>query len=235
MRTSDDNSHHLFIGDQAIGAAIFDLDGTLLRFNFNWKDSRQKMINWLSENGFDASGLSIRNRTAEMLDAARQQLQSESIRCSYEEVRRSIFGILEYYEIESSLNSFAFPESHSLLRKLHSAGIPLAIVTNSGRLTVDRVLKTHGFLPFLSVVVTRNDVENMKPYPEGILKAIAELKLPGNDVVYIGDSIEDVRAARRAEVISVALAQGLYSRSELVQESPQYVFQDITELEKSIR
>jgi HAD superfamily hydrolase (TIGR01548 family) len=80
----------------------------------------------------------------------------------------------------------------------------LAIYTGrprrSAMLAVERFAPTIGFDPIL----TSDDVENLKPAPDGLRK-MAEL-LPGAELIYVGDSVDDVRCARSAGVPFIGVA-----------------------------
>jgi HAD superfamily phosphatase len=73
----------------------------------------------------------------------------------------------------------------------------LAIFT--GRTTVEAEITLHRegyWKQFL--LITSNDVEHEKPAPDGLLK-IAALR-PGKRLLYVGDTVDDARAARAAGV-----------------------------------
>ena len=49
-----------------------------------------------------------------------------------------------------------------------------------------------------------DDVEHHKPHPEGLLRILAAN--PGRKVYYIGDTVDDARCARAAEVPFIGIA-----------------------------
>ena len=80
----------------------------------------------------------------------------------------------------------------------------LAIYTGrprrAARLAVERFAPEIVFDP----IVTSDDVENLKPAPDGLLK-IREI-LPEAELIYVGDNIDDARCARAAGVPFVGVA-----------------------------
>ena len=84
-----------------------------------------------------------------------------------------------------------------MLAALRSAGFPLGVVTSKGRRAWE-VTTSHLDLGEFAVVLTEDDVAAPKPHPEGLLAAAAALDLPPERVVYIGDSLGDLKAARAA-------------------------------------
>ncbi len=50
------------------------------------------------------------------------------------------------------------------------------------------------------VVITDDEVNEAKPHPEGLMKALAALRLLPEDAIYVGDSLGDLQAAVAANV-----------------------------------
>ena len=79
----------------------------------------------------------------------------------------------------------------------------LAIFTGRTTPEVDITLGREG-LADRFLVVTANDVEREKPEPEGLLK-IAALR-PDKKLLYVGDTVDDARCARAANVPFIGIA-----------------------------
>jgi HAD superfamily hydrolase (TIGR01548 family) len=83
------------------------------------------------------------------------------------------------------------------------------------------------------VLLTANDVEHEKPAPDGLLK-IAALR-PSKKLLYVGDTVDDARCARAAQVpfVGIAAAQSP-RRAELLElfrvEGAIQVLKDINEI-----
>lgn len=73
----------------------------------------------------------------------------------------------------------------------------LAIFTGRNQVEVDITLKREGYSKHF-LVITSDDVEHEKPAPDGLLK-IATLR-PGKKLLYVGDTVDDARAAKAAGV-----------------------------------
>ncbi len=83
------------------------------------------------------------------------------------------------------------------------------------------------------LLVSANDVEREKPAPDGLLK-IAALR-PSKKLLYIGDTVDDARCARAANVPFIGIASASSPRrDELLQllrlEGAIQVFEDINEI-----
>jgi HAD superfamily hydrolase (TIGR01509 family) len=122
----------------------------------------------------------------------------------------------------------AIPGSVELLHDLHSQGFQLGIATSSGRALP--FLDRWGVRQLFTGIIGREDVENRKPHPEPILKCLAHLKLDSYEVVYIGDSIIDIRAGKAAGAPTVGVLTGSSPRDILHQENPDHILESVVQL-----
>ncbi|MHA1404931.1 MAG: HAD family hydrolase, partial [Candidatus Helarchaeota archaeon] len=79
-------------------------------------------------------------------------------------------------------------------------------------------------------VLSLDDVTNPKPHPEGIHKVLSELEQNPEEVVYVGDLITDLRAAKAANVNNIIISSGLANRESLIREKPSVIIDHITDL-----
>jgi HAD superfamily hydrolase (TIGR01509 family) len=89
------------------------------------------------------------------------------------------------------------------LEALKNQGKKLALITTGWRSTIMHVLELHGLSGVFDIVITGNDVANIKPDPEGINKALEYFDVDKNQAVMIGDSTNDLLAARNAGIDSI--------------------------------
>jgi len=210
-------------------AAIFDLDGTLVTFELDIREWRKVIIDAMNRRGFDTSGLGPTTPTQQVLDSAKAQVPPSEIE-RYESLRREAFSILDSLELEGAKAASVFPGADFVLRRLRSKGFRLALLTNSGRAAASLSLTKWGLDGFFEIVLTRDDIEAMKPRPEGLTKAARMLGVPPGEAYYVGDSLYDVIAAKRAGMKSVAVATGNYTADRLRSEGADYVISALTEL-----
>ena len=71
-----------------------------------------------------------------------------------------------------------------------------AVITNTPNLCTEQILNKFDLLSYFDVIVTIDDVARGKPFPDSILKACDLLGLRPQDVVVIGDTVNDVQAGR---------------------------------------
>ncbi len=75
--------------------------------------------------------------------------------------------------------------------------VKLGIITNRSKTSV---LMHHKIINFFDSIITSSDVKNPKPSPEGILKALKELKIKPEEAIFIGDAETDIKAGNSAGV-----------------------------------
>jgi pyrophosphatase PpaX len=118
-----------------------------------------------------------------------------------------------------------------VLERLHAEGRRLGIVTAKRRATVDLAFEVLPLEHLFDAVVTNDDVERGKPWPDGILLALERLGGRPEEAAYVGDSPYDVGAARAAGVRAIAVTWGgMYGRELLEGESPDVVVSNAGEL-----
>lgn len=75
---------------------------------------------------------------------------------------------------------------------------PFAICSSNLRGTIDKSLEHIGLQSHIDMVVGNEDVKQLKPDPEGLLKICSRFNTPPQDTLFIGDHVNDAAAAKRA-------------------------------------
>lgn len=107
-------------------------------------------------------------------------------------------ALCRHYEaLHPALCEGLYEGVREMLAHLRSAGLPLGVVTGKGRRAWE---VTSRALPLgeFAAVVTDEDAAEPKPHPGGLLAAAAALGVAPADAVYVGDSLADLEAGRRA-------------------------------------
>lgn len=86
-----------------------------------------------------------------------------------------------------------FDDSHTALEHLREGGYKLGIVSNKYRFRIEEFLERNNYIDLFETLIGMEDMENPKPAPEGLLKAIERLgALPGRSL-FIGDNPIDAK------------------------------------------
>jgi phosphoglycolate phosphatase len=90
--------------------------------------------------------------------------------------------------------------------------IALGIVSTKYRRRIEMILRREALLEPFAVIVGGEDVSRHKPHPESLLVATKKLGLSPEEVLYVGDSVTDAVAAKRAGLPFVAVLSGTTPR-----------------------
>lgn len=84
-----------------------------------------------------------------------------------------------------------------------------AVVTNKPLIFTLKIIEGLGAADEFDLVLGSEPLSNLKPHPEMIERALADMKVPSERAVMIGDSVNDILAARAAGAKSCAVGYGL--------------------------
>ena len=126
----------------------------------------------------------------------------------------------------------AFDDVLAILPALRARGHRLGIVTAKRRATVELALDRFPVLRDLTeVLVAAEDTERHKPDPDPVLEGLARIGAAAGEAAYVGDSPFDVRAARAAGVLAVAVTWGgIHGPAALLAAQPDHLVSRAEEL-----
>ncbi|WP_313020178.1 phosphoglycolate phosphatase [Atlantibacter hermannii] len=120
--------------------------------------------------------------------------------------------------------SVLFPDVAETLSALAENAIPMALVTNKPTPFIAPLLDALDIAKYFTVVIGGDDVKNKKPHPEPLLLVAEKLGLTPGELLFVGDSRNDIQAAAAAGCRSVGLTYG-YNYGEAIELSnPDVVF-----------
>lgn len=105
-------------------------------------------------------------------------------------------------------NTTLYNETIPMLRRLKEAGHKVGIISTKYRYRIEDTLKVYEVRGLVDLIVGREDVQEAKPSPEGILKAMEYFKSGCSEVLYVGDSYIDAQAGKNAEVDFAGVTTG---------------------------
>ncbi|AWT18904.1 phosphoglycolate phosphatase [Klebsiella michiganensis] len=135
-----------------------------------------------------------------------------------------------YYGEVAEEGSFLFPAVADTLGALHAKGLPLALVTNKPTPFVAPILASLDIAKYFTVVIGGDDVKNKKPHPEPLLMVAEKLGLAPTELLFVGDSRNDIQAAKAAGCRSIGLTYGYNYGEPISQSEPDYIFDQFNEL-----
>ena len=183
-------------GTNSIRGIIFDLDGTLL-------DTAGEIV--------AAMNRSLEEMGLAPLEASRiQALIGRGVRSLVEralaeahggaliQVDRAVERFEAHYATTVGTDARLFPGAMAGLNHLARAGIPMGVVTNKPRFFTEMLLERAEVKPLFKVLVAGDDGIARKPQGDMLEAACREMGTRPADTLMLGDSDNDVLAARAA-------------------------------------
>ena len=117
------------------------------------------------------------------------------------------------------------------LAAVRDMGVRQGIVTSKRRDAALFTIRQFGIESFFDTIITREDTQIHKPNPEPILMAMKKMGITDvSRVLYVGDSIHDLRCAANAGVDSAAVNWTYMPKHELAAEKPVFWLDRLTDL-----
>jgi HAD superfamily hydrolase (TIGR01549 family) len=214
----------------AIKAVVFDLDGTLVSFNIDYRAVRAEVRSFLMKKGLPGSILSINESIFEMLKKteifARNNWKSEE---ASTEIRSKVFAIAERYELEAAKTTSLLPGVSEALKALKKLNLKMGLCTVNGEKSTNYILNRFGLAKFFDEVIPRDRVKYVKPNAEHLEATLKALGVNPDEAMVVGDGVGDMKCARELSAIAVALPSGVSSPKELRDAGANYFIQSITD------
>ncbi|GAM63749.1 phosphoglycolate phosphatase [Vibrio ishigakensis] len=126
--------------------------------------------------------------------------------------------------------SHLYPTVKNTLEQLFAEGYQLAIVTNKPGQFVPDILEQHQIAHLFVEVVGGDALPKRKPDPMPLEYLMDKYGMARNQMILVGDSKNDVLAAKNAGIGSVALPYG-YNHGEPIEDSnPDFLIQQLSGL-----
>jgi phosphoglycolate phosphatase len=117
----------------------------------------------------------------------------------------------------------------SILKKLDS--FYMAVLTNKSKVFALPILDQLGIASYFRRVVCREDVEYIKPDPQGLMSLISASNLPSHQVLMIGDTSIDIQTAHNAMASSCGVCFGYGLKKDILDAKPSFVADSVIDLE----
>ena len=144
---------------------------------------------------------------------------------------------LDLYADNTSKRSVLYPGVREGLDYLKRAGYALGCVTNKAERFTVPLLKDLGIHDDFAIVVSGDTLAHKKPHPEPLLHAARFFGVAPADSLMVGDSVNDVKAARAAGFMVACVPYGYNHGDDIRDAQPDLVIDTLadlrTELEKA--
>ena len=220
----------LSVNGREITAMIFDIDGTLV-------DSFPVLYSVFNRGigHYELGPVSLEflmgcfKQGQNLDEILRRVFPPHSEASLIEKCRKEISDL--FWEIELDEVKL-FTGATDLFKYLKERGIRIGIATGRTSLPEkewDRFGR-FGVHLFIDAIVTTREVGKRKPAPDAILECAQRLRVSIKNCLVVGDTVDDILAARSAGALAVAVSTGQDERDLLEKENPELLFDSLKDL-----
>ena len=192
----------------AARAAIIDLDGTLLDTAADLAAAVNAMLSAMGRATLPVEQVaSYVGKGVEVLVHRALTLSLDG-RVPADSFAPAMQSFDAHYRRENGRHASVYPGVLEGLQAMRDAGLKLAVVTNKPIGFAVPLLADTGLAQYFDLVVGGDTVARKKPDPMPMLHVCAQLGIAPEQVVAIGDSLNDVLAARAAGMAVLAVPYG---------------------------
>lgn len=194
---------------------LFDLDGTLID---TAPDLAHSMDLVMRELHLPAQGLKkvrrfIGHGVRRLVeDIVSTELQGRPAQATLE---KALSAFNEHYRGQLVQKSSLYPGVPECLQTLRSRGVKLACVTNKPKVFTEPLLEHFRIDRYFDLVLSGDSLRKKKPDPFPLVHACQQLAVEVADSIMVGDSSNDILAARNAGMRCLYVSYG-YSDAQTV-------------------
>ncbi len=221
-----------------IELVVFDMAGTVVNEDNVVYKTLQKAIN---KKGYELSlELVLQHGAGKEKHQAIKDILKQAGESEFVEISNVIFldfkNLLK--EAYDQLKVTSFEGVENLLSHFWDTDMKIALNTGYDTKTAKKLLGKMNWLKGVhyDALVTADDVENGRPHPDMILKAMEKLQVADSKkVLKAGDSIIDIEEGKNAKCgLTIGVTTGAHTRGQLQSANPDYILDSLLELKDLI-
>ena len=203
-------------------AVAFDLDGTLIDSRADIAAACNHVLAWAGR-----PTLPVETITGYVGDGARILLARSFRLAPHDVALDTLLGEWRRYYAEHPMDhSRWMPGAERALQTLAGHGVQLALITNKDRHVTREILATLELTQRFASVYAGGDGP-LKPSPEPVLRVCAALGVEPQALWFVGDGVQDVRAAQAANARAIAICNGFQPEAPLRAAAPDAVYESL--------
>jgi len=210
---------------------LFDLDGTLVDSAPDLALALNKTLRDLQLCEYDEPTIRrwVGNGAKVLIERA-LECTSNSNESNTALVNDALAIFIRHYQNSLCINSALYSDVKEGLLTLKASGFRLAIITNKAEAFIRPILVGLGIGGLFEILIGGDTLAEKKPHPAPLNYALQQLKVPAEQCLMIGDSKNDILAAKAANIASVGLTYGYNYGEDIADYQPDFCFDSFSEL-----
>lgn len=202
---------------------LFDFDGTLMNTDYSIIEAYRELFKKRNiENEF------TREREIEVLGPGLRELfpiyfPGEDVEALFEEYRNINHAL-------GKIHNKPYENAIEVLKKLKEEGYNIGIVSTKQKTVIEDTLKDFDMQEYIDDVVGVDEVNKLKPDPEGLINIINNNKWNRDDVIYVGDSVGDIGAGNNYGAYTIAYQSHPEKKELLLGANPNVSIDNLIEI-----
>jgi phosphoglycolate phosphatase len=207
---------------------MFDLDGTLIdsvpdlakaidhmlvKFELP-KAGEERVRSWVGNGAGKLVERALSYHQADV-ETLQQAAMNEFLRC---------------YEESCAQDTCLYPGVREGLIEFQQRGCLMAIITNKPRRFIKPILQALDIDHYFSYLSGGDDHPNKKPQPDSLLECMKFFNVDQTQALMIGDSCNDIEAAKNANVLVAAVDYGYNHGRDIVEDKPDIIVSSINQV-----
>ncbi|MCU4675277.1 phosphoglycolate phosphatase [Catenovulum sp. 2E275] len=211
---------------------LFDLDGTLidsapdlaLAVNLTLAELGRTQFPEETIRGWVGNGAKV------LIERALSGSQQISEHLDPAFAKQALAMFLNNYQNNICVKTKLYSGVKQSLAELKDSGYRLAIVTNKPEQFINPIIKGLGILDYFEVCVGGDTLANKKPLPDQLYYACEKMEVDISQCIMVGDSRNDILAAKAAGIASVGLTYGYNYGENIAEQNPEWVLDNFADL-----
>ncbi|ALO33471.1 phosphoglycolate phosphatase [Colwellia sp. MT41] len=211
---------------------LFDLDGTLVDSAPDLALALNKTLRQLKQTEYSQQTIRhwVGNGAKTLVERGLSGSANISEQLEPALVNDALGIFLQHYQDGLCIESTLYDDVKEGLLILKSSGFRLAIITNKPAVFIQPILSALGIGGLFEILIGGDTLTERKPHPAPLNYALEQLKVTAEQCLMIGDSKNDILAAKAANIDSVGLTYGYNYGEDIATYQPQWCFDTFNEL-----
>jgi len=141
-----------------------------------------------------------------------------------------LFELYARYFSEAPVRPKVFPDVKETFSYLKSKNKNIVVISSHPEQNLRNEISEYGLDDYISSIYG-----SIKDKTYALIILSETLKIPISEILYVGDTIWDVMAAKKAGIHSAAVLTGYHSKEMLTEQTPELIINKLNDLKKYIR